>query len=146
MASEELSRRDRLLVSVVHSSSFLNILPTAILYFTLGKSRSASDPVTLTVWLIFFAGPAIGFLIWRFFRKRNHLWGSVQSLQATVFLILLSGLGLISIKVEILDMVIVLGIFYGAWGTMDALLGYNFKYIFIGTLAEKFVMNRMEHR
>ena len=43
-----------------------------------------------------------------------------------------------------LDMMIVLGVLYGAWEAMDALLGYNFKYIFIGMLAEQFVMNRID--
>ena len=100
--------------------------------------------------------PVISYFISRRFRRQELSWGAFQALQAAVVqLIILSLLTLTVVANLPPRWELTFGAFwflvllYSLWGAIDTLMGYEFRYIFIGRWVEtisKANLNRVEPR
>ncbi len=94
--------------------------------------------------LAFAICPAISYFISRRFRRRQRNWGAFQALQAAVIQLVILALVFLTVtaglpyRLELtFGTVWFLLLLYSLWGAVDALMGYDFRYIFIGDFVEK---------
>lgn len=100
--------------------------------------------------------PLAAYMISRSFRRRKMAWGAFQGIQAAVVqsVILLLAVGMVySDSASRLALVFGLAGFlfflYSLWGALDTLLGFDFRYFYIGDLLNKVSqanLNRTERR
>ncbi len=100
--------------------------------------------------------PLVAYMISRSFRRRRMAWGAFQAMQATVVqaIILLMAVGTIyTSDAPRLPLVFGLAGFliflYSLWGALDTLLGFDFRYFYVGDLLNKVSaanLNRPERR
>ena len=117
-----------------------------------GSCLAHAGGLLVGVPLIFFLGfpwaflpcPVIAYMISRSFRRRNLAWGAFQAVQASAvqLLILLLAAGTVaSGAVPQLTLLVGTAAFllflYSLWGALDTLLGYDFRYLYIGNLLER---------
>ena len=88
--------------------------------------------------------PVAAYLIARSFRRRRLAWGAIQGMQASAvqLLILLMATGMVSTgPVPRLGLLFgtagFLLFLYSLWGALDTLLGYDFRYAYIGKLLDR---------
>jgi hypothetical protein len=105
--------------------------------------------IPLTIFLhefpLFLApSPLVAYMISRSFRRRRMGWGSFQAMQATVVqaFILLMAVGMIYTSVAprlplVFGLAGFLAFLYSLWGALDTLLGYDFRYFYVGDLLSK---------
>ena len=96
------------------------------------------------------------YLISRSFRRRRMAWGAFQGMQAAVvqFIILLMAVGMVNTDAApslplIFGLAGFLLFLYSLWGALDTLLGYDFRYFYIGDVLNKVSqanLNRLERR
>ena len=128
--------------SVAHGAALLIGLPLTILLIDFPLSLAPC--------------PVVAYLIARSFRRRRLAWGAFQGMQASAvhLLILLLATGTV-----LSDMVPHLALFFGTaafllflyslWGSLDTLLGYDFRYVYVGNLLDRVSranLNRREER
>ena len=94
--------------------------------------------------LAFTLGPAVSYFISRRFRRRQRPWGAFQTLQAAVLQLVILALIVLAVAANLpprLELTFGTAAFllllYSLWGAVDALMGYDFRYILIGNLVEK---------
>ena len=94
--------------------------------------------------LAFVIGPAISYFVSRRFRRRQRPWGAFQTLQAAVIQLIILALITLTVAANLphrLELTFgtawFLLLLYSLWGAVDTLMGYDFRYIFIGELVEK---------
>ena len=100
--------------------------------------------------------PLAAYMISRSFRRRRMGWGSFQAMQATLVqgFILLMAVGMIYTSVAprlplVFGLAGFLAFLYSLWGALDTLLGYDFRYFYVGDLLSKVSeanLNRPERR
>lgn len=118
----------------------------------MGSSIGHAAALLVGVPLIFFLGfplaflpcPVIAYMISRSFRRRSLAWGAFQAMQASAvqLLILLLAAGAVAAGgVPRLALFLGTGAFllflYSLWGALDTLLGYDFRYLYLGNLLER---------
>ena len=88
--------------------------------------------------------PLAAYMISRSFRRRRMAWGSFQAMQATMVqgFILLMAVGMIYTSVAprlplVFGLAGFLAFLYTLWGALDTLLGYEFRYFYVGDLLNK---------
>ena len=94
--------------------------------------------------LAFLPCPVIAYMISRSFRRRSLAWGAAQAMQAAavqLLILLLAGGTAVSGSVHQLALIFVTAAFllflYSLWGALDTLLGYDFRYLYIGNLLDR---------
>ena len=99
--------------------------------------------------LAFAICPAISYLISRRFRRRQRTWGAFQALQAAVVQLIILAMVFLTVAAGLpprLELTIgtvgFLLFLYSLWGAVDTLMGYDFRYIFIGDLVDKVRIGR----
>ncbi len=97
--------------------------------------------------------PVVAYLIARYFRRRSAVWGADQSSQAAavqVLILLLVGLivltGLPSGIDAALGTIGFLLFLYTLWAAFDTLLGYDFRYAFIGKVLSRVSETNLRRR
>lgn len=100
--------------------------------------------------------PLVAYMISRSFRRRRMRRGSFQAMQATMVqgFILLMAVGMIytsgaSRLPLVFGLAGFLAFLYTLWGALDTLLGYDFRYLYVGDLLNKVSeanINRPERR
>ena len=100
--------------------------------------------------------PLVAYMISRSFRRRRIAWGAFQAMQATVVqaLILLMAVGTIYTSAAprlplVFGLLGFLIFLYSLWGALDTLLGFDFRYFYVGDLLNKVSeanLNRPERR
>ena len=100
--------------------------------------------------------PLVAYMISRSFRRRRMAWGAFQAMQATVVqaLILLMAVGTIYTSAAprlplVFGLLGLLIFLYSLWGALDTLLGFDFRYFYVGDLLNKVSeanLNRPERR
>jgi hypothetical protein len=100
--------------------------------------------------------PLIAYMISRSFRRRRMAWGSFQAMQATVVqgLILLMAVGMTYTSAAprlplVFGLTGFLIFLYSLWGALDTLMGFDFRYFYVGDLLSKVSeanLNRPERR
>ena len=95
--------------------------------------------------------PVAAYMIARSFRRRRLAWGAFQGMQASAvqLLILLMATGTVfADPVPRLGLLFVttgfLLFLYSLWGALDTLLGYDFRYAYIGNLLERVSQSNLE--
>ena len=88
--------------------------------------------------------PVVAYMISRFFRRRKLAWGAFHGMQAAVMHLLILALIFVG---SLADMASNLGLslwtsgvvlfLYSLWGTVDTLLGYDFRYLGISSLVDR---------
>jgi len=100
--------------------------------------------------------PLVAYMISRSFRRRRMAWGAFQGMQAAVVqsFILMLAVG-VTYADPVPRLALVFGLagillfLYSLWGALDTLLGFDFRYIYIGDLLNKVSqanLNRPERR
>jgi hypothetical protein len=100
--------------------------------------------------------PLVAYMISRSFRRRRMAWGAFQGMQAAVvqFVILLLAVGMDNTGAAP-NLALVFGLagflifLYSLWGALDTLLGFDFRYFYIGDLLNKVSqanLNRTERK
>ncbi len=94
--------------------------------------------------LAFALCPAISYFISRRFRRRQLPWGAFQALQAAVVQLIIVAVVFLTVAAGLpprLQLTIgtagFLLLLYSLWGAVDTLMGYDFRYIFIGDWVDK---------
>lgn len=100
--------------------------------------------------------PLVAYMISRSFRRRRMAWGAFQGMQAAVvqFVILLLALGMDRTGAApnlalLFGLAAFLIFLYSLWGALDTLLGYDFRYFYVGDLLNRVSeanLNRPERR
>ena len=105
--------------------------------------------VPLTIWLhgfpLFLAPcPVAAYLIARSFRRRSLAWGAFQGMQASAVQLLILLMAVLMLTAgPVPQLAVLFGtaafllFLYSLWGALDTLLGYDFRYAYIGTLLDR---------
>ena len=88
--------------------------------------------------------PVVAYLIARYFRRRNLVWGAAQGIQASavqVLIVLIASLTVLTNMPATIDLTMNTAAFllflYTLWAALDSLLGFNFHYILIGNAVRR---------
>ena len=88
--------------------------------------------------------PVVTYMIARFFRRRMLVWGANQSIQASaiqVLIVLVSGMVVLTNLSRQIDLALgtagFLLFLYTLWAAFDTVLGYDFRYVFIGKVVAR---------
>ena len=88
--------------------------------------------------------PVVTYMIARFFRRRMLVWGANQSIQASaiqVLIVLVAGMVVLTNLSRQIDLALgtagFLLFLYTLWAAFDTVLGYDFRYVFIGKLVAR---------
>ena len=124
------SRQEKLGSALAHSATLTVGVPLAFLLSSLP-------------WGIAIC-PVVSYLISRRFRRHQLPWASFQALQAAAVQLIILGLVFLTVSINPnSDWVMTFAtawfllLLYSLWGAVDTLMGYDFRYIFIGNLIEK---------
>lgn len=124
------SRREKMGGALAHSATLIVGIPLAFLLSSL-------------LWGIAIC-PVISYLISRRFRRHQLPWASFQALQAAAVQLIILGLVFLTVSINPNSNWVItfatawfLLLLYSLWGAVDTLMGYDFRYIFIGNLIEK---------
>ena len=119
------SFNERVGAAVAHSSLLVLGLPLTIAFLEIPFSLAPC--------------PVVAYLIARHFRRNRSVWGANQCIQAAIFqvpIVFLSGLVILIPLPDRFDLtlgtVAFLLFVYTLWAALDSLLGYDFRYAFIG--------------
>lgn len=129
---------DRILATVAHLWVLYGLTPTLII-FVLDKTRNEIDVSLVLIWTLFSIGPVVPYIIWRRFENVGNSVDGFQALQATLLMLIVTVMGLISIVIHQLDIVIFMACLYAIWAAIDTAFGHKFKYIFISRIAATIV-------
>ncbi len=98
----------------------------------------------LPISFAFLPSPIVAYLISRTFRRRGLSWGASQAMQATVIHFLIVVFAALTIVPELPGRIALtfgtmgfLLFLYSLWAAFDTLLGDDFRYVGIGTLADR---------
>ena len=88
--------------------------------------------------------PVVTYMIARFFRRRMLVWGANQSIQASaiqVLIVLVAGMVVLTNLSRQIDLALgtagFLLFLYTLWAAFDTVLGYDFRYAFIGKVVAR---------
>ena len=88
--------------------------------------------------------PVVTYMIARFFRRRMLVWGANQSIQASaiqVLIVLVAGMVVLTNLSRQIDLALgtagFLLFLYTLWAAFDTVLGYDFRYVFIGKVVAR---------
>ena len=88
--------------------------------------------------------PVVTYMIARFFRRRMLVWGAYQSIQASaiqVLIVLVAGMVVLTNLSPQIDLALgtagFLLFLYTLWAAFDTILGYDFRYVFIGKVVAR---------
>ena len=138
MCKDRHSLADRILATIAHLCMLYGLTPTLIIFF-LDKTRNEIDALLLLIWTLFFIGPVFPYIIWRRFDNAGNSIDGFQALQATLLMLIVTVMGLVSIFIQQLDIVIFMACLYAIWAAIDTAFGHTFKYMFINRIAASIV-------
>ena len=128
--SQHHSRAETRGSAIAHGSALLIGLPLAVFLLPL--------PLSLV------PCPVVAYFIARAFRRRKLAWGAFQGMQAAVvhlfILILMFTASRINSSLGLILAFWTAGVLlflYSLWGAVDTALGYDFRYIGIGSLLDR---------
>ena len=95
--------------------------------------------------------PVAAYLIARSFRRRRLTWGAFQGMQASAVQLLILLLVVLMLTAgPVPQLAVLFGtaafllFLYSLWGALDTLLGYDFRYAYIGNLMDRVSRTNLE--